>query len=80
MKWHEHDYTLLLLFGFAFLIWARVDQTRGVTTGGDDFEFIDIKEKESPFGFWLYVVTYYAAGIFFIVCAVIAFFAPNPLF
>jgi hypothetical protein len=77
---HYGGSVLLSLFGFGLLIWARADQKSGVTLGGDDFTFIDIKKKEYPFSFWLYVGTYYAVGIFFIVCGVISFFAPNPLF
>ncbi len=76
---HYGGIVFFLLMGLAMLIWARVDQTRGVTIGRDDFEYSDITEKEHPFAFWLYTVTYYAGGIFFIVCAVISFLFPSIL-
>ena len=59
---HYGGIVFFLLMGLAMLIWARVDQTRGVTIGRDDFEYSDITEKEHPFAFWLYTVTYYAGG------------------
>ena len=77
---HYEGSVLFLSMGFGFLIWARADQTRGVTSGLDETGPLLIKEKESPFCFWVYVGTYYAGGIFLIVCGVISFFAPNPLF
>jgi len=77
---HYGGSVLFLSMGFGFLIWARADQTRGVTSGLDETGPLLIKEKESPFCFWVYVGTYYAGGIFLIVCGVISFFAPNPLF
>jgi len=73
---HYGGIVFFLLMGLGMLIWARVDQTRGVTAGGDEF---DIKKKESPFGFWLCTVIMYAGGIYFIVCAVISSLFPSIL-
>ncbi len=73
---HYGGIGFFLLMGLGMLIWARVDQTRGVTAGGDEF---DIKKKESPFGFWLCIVIMYAGGIYFIVCAVISSLFPSIL-
>ena len=71
---HYGGIVFFLLMGLGMLIWARVDQTRGVTAGGDEF---DIKKKESPFGFWLCTVIMYAGGIYLIVYAVISFLFPS---
>ncbi len=73
---HYGGIVSVLLMGFGALIWARVNQTRGVIAGGDEF---DIKKKESPFGFWLCTVIMYAGGIYFIVCAVISSLFPSIL-
>jgi len=78
---NHYGYVVFLLsLGFGLLILARADQTRGATINREDLGYIDIKKKEYPFWFWLYVGTHYAAGIFLIVWGVISFFAPNPLF
>jgi len=56
---------------------VRSDQKSGL--GGDSY-LNPIKKEESPIFFWFDITITYAAGIVFIVVAIIAFFAPNLLF
>ncbi len=74
---HYGVIALFLSMGFGGLSMARSDQKSGL--GGDSY-LNPIKKEESPIFFWFDITITYAAGIVFIVVAIIAFFAPNLLF
>ena len=64
----------LLTLGFTGLSMARSDQKSGL--GGESYLY-PIKKEESPIGFWFDITFKYAAGICFIVYAVISFLFPS---
>ncbi len=64
---HYGAIAFLLTLGLAGICGARSDQKSG--PGGDDFYYL----------FWFDITITYAAGIVFIVVAIIAFFVPNFL-
>ncbi len=71
---HYGAIAFLLTLGFTGLSMARSDQKSGL--GGESYLY-PIKKEESPIGFWFDITFKYAAGICFIVYAVISFLFPS---